>query len=160
MSTKKMILTFAEVFIVWGIIIALVFGGSDSKEECAKRSCDSERAENSIYCSYHEAQDNAIKTYERNHRNSSTYDSTYSNGTERSTSSGSSRAGSSSSSSAKKSTTTRKKSTQKQTSGNSRNSYDEGYDAVYDDDDYDEDRYRDDDDYETGVDDAADELDW
>lgn len=160
MSTKKMILTFAATFITWGIIIALVFGGSDSKEECAKKSCGSERAKNSIYCSYHEAEYNAINTYERNHRNSSTDGSAYSNSTESSTSSGSSRAGSSSSSSAKKSTTTRKKSNHKQTSGNSRNSYDEGYDAVYDDDDYDEDRYRDDDDYETGVDDAVDELDW
>lgn len=160
MSTKQLILTYVALFITWGIIIALVFGGSDSKEECAKKSCESERAENSIYCSYHEAKYNAINTYERNHGNSSTNGSTYSNGTESSTSSGSSQSGSSSSSSAKKSTTTRKENTHKQTSGSSRNSYDEGYDAVYDDDDYDEDRYRDDGDYETGADDAMDELDW
>lgn len=42
------------------------------------------------------------------------------------------------------------------------NSYDAGYDAVYDDDDYDENRYYSDDDYAAGVDDAMDELgeDW
>ena len=39
-------------------------------------------------------------------------------------------------------------------------SYDDGYDAIYDDDDYDEDRYDSDQDYAAGVDDAMDELDW
>mgnify|MGYP004659912243 CR=1 FL=1 len=39
-------------------------------------------------------------------------------------------------------------------------SYDDGYDAIYDDDDYDEDRYNSDPDYAAGVDDAMDELDW
>ena len=39
-------------------------------------------------------------------------------------------------------------------------SYDDGYDAIYDDDDYDKDRYDSDPDYVAGVDDAMDELDW
>ena len=39
-------------------------------------------------------------------------------------------------------------------------SYDDGYDSIYDDDDYDEDRYNSDSDYAAGVDDAMDELDW
>ena len=39
-------------------------------------------------------------------------------------------------------------------------SYDDGYDAIYDDDDYDEDRYDSGPDYAAGVDDAMDELDW
>ena len=39
-------------------------------------------------------------------------------------------------------------------------SYDDGYDAIYDDDDYDKDRYDSDPDYAAGVDDAMDELDW
>lgn len=38
-------------------------------------------------------------------------------------------------------------------------SYDDGYDAIYDDDDYDEDRYNSDPDYAAGADDAMDELD-
>ena len=40
------------------------------------------------------------------------------------------------------------------------NSYDEGYEDVYDNDDYDWDRYRTDRDYANGVDDAMDDLDW
>lgn len=43
-------------------------------------------------------------------------------------------------------------------------SYDEGYDAIYDDDDYDDERYKHDKDYANGVDDALDEReerdDW
>lgn len=39
-------------------------------------------------------------------------------------------------------------------------SYDDGYDAVYYDEDYDEERYWSDSDYADGVDDAMDELDW
>ena len=42
----------------------------------------------------------------------------------------------------------------------SNNGYDDGYDDVYDNDDYDWDRYLNDDDYALGVDDAMDELDW
>lgn len=39
-----------------------------------------------------------------------------------------------------------------------RDSYDDGYEAVYDEDDYDEDRYSEDDDYASGVDDAMEDL--
>lgn len=39
-------------------------------------------------------------------------------------------------------------------------SYDEGYEDVYLNDDYDWERYYRDDDYAAGVDDAMDELDW
>ena len=39
-------------------------------------------------------------------------------------------------------------------------SYDAGYEDVYENDDYDWDRYWSDDDYADGVDDAMDELDW
>ena len=39
------------------------------------------------------------------------------------------------------------------------NSYDDGYNAIYDDDDYDWERYKKDKDYADGVDDAMDELD-
>ena len=40
------------------------------------------------------------------------------------------------------------------------NSYDDGYNAMYDDDDYDWERYKKDKEYADGVDDAMDELDW
>lgn len=39
-------------------------------------------------------------------------------------------------------------------------SYDEGYEDVYDGDDYDWDRYWEDDDYADGVDDAMEDCDW
>ena len=39
-------------------------------------------------------------------------------------------------------------------------SYDDGYNAIYEDDDYDWDRYRSDDDYASGVDDAMEDEDW
>lgn len=40
------------------------------------------------------------------------------------------------------------------------NSYDDGYDSIYDDGDYDDYRYDRDSDYADGVDDAMDELEW
>lgn len=48
----------------------------------------------------------------------------------------------------------------KKTTYNSYESYDEGYEDVYENDDYDWDRYYSDSDYADGVDDAMDELDW
>ena len=71
----------------------------------------------------------------------------------------------------KKSTTTTKKYTTKtsKTSKTSKSSskkksslerYDEGYEDVYENEDYDWDRYWSDDEYADGVDDAMDELDW
>lgn len=45
-------------------------------------------------------------------------------------------------------------------SSGSYSSYDDGYEDVYENDDYDWDRYYSDDDYADGVDDAMDELDW
>lgn len=67
------------------------------------------------------------------------------------TSSGSSNTSSSKGTSTRKSTGSKIK---------SNNGYDDGYDDVYDNDDYDWDRYLNDDDYALGVDDAMDELDW
>ena len=42
----------------------------------------------------------------------------------------------------------------------SMDSYDDGYNAIYEDDDYDWDRYWSDDDYAAGVDDAMEDEDW
>lgn len=52
--------------------------------------------------------------------------------------------------------------TSKNTSSDTKSyeSYDEGYEAIYEDDDYDYERYQNDPDYADGVDDAMDELDW
>lgn len=43
---------------------------------------------------------------------------------------------------------------------NSNESFDDGYDGIYDNDNYDEDRYNRDPYYAAGVDGAMDELDW
>ena len=42
----------------------------------------------------------------------------------------------------------------------SMDSYDDGYNAIYEDDDYDWERYQSDDDYAAGVDDAMEDEDW
>ena len=67
--------------------------------------------------------------------------------------------------SSNKTSTTKKPSSTKKPSGSNKgydthNSYDAGYEDVYENDDYDWDRYYSDDDYANGVDDAMDELDW
>ena len=56
-------------------------------------------------------------------------------------------------------TPTNKNTTSKKTN-DTYNSYDEGYEDIYDNDDYDMDRYYNDEEYAAGVDDAMDELGW
>lgn len=132
---------FKAVALVAGvfIIIALIMDATTPK--CIKSGCDNEQASGSSYCYLH-------KLYS----SSSSYKSSTKN-----YSSSSGRSKSSGSTSSKKSTST---SSSKNYSSNPYKSYDEGYDDVYDNDDYDWDRYYSDDDYADGVDDAMDELDW
>ena len=111
-------------------IIALISDATTPK--CIKAGCDNDQASNSSYCYLH-------KTYSSSSYKSKKYSS------------------SSSSSSTKTSTST---SSSKKTSSSSYKSYDEGYEDVYENDDYDWDRYYSDSDYADGVDDAMDELDW
>lgn len=108
-----------------------------STPTCIKSGCDNDQAEGSSYCYLH-------KLYS----GSSSYkskSSSYSN----SGGSGSSKSSSSSSSSGKS-----------KSYSSSHSSYDDGYEDVYENDDYDWDRYYSDDDYADGVDDAMGELDW
>jgi len=60
----------------------------------------------------------------------------------------------------KKTTYKRKASSKTETKKSAWESYDEGYEDVYDNDDYDWDRYYSDEEYANGVDDAMDDLDW
>ena len=71
----------------------------------------------------------------------------------KSNSSGATTSGKKSTSSSKSTNSTTKK-------YNSYSSYDEGYEDVYDNDDYDWDRYWSDSDYADGVDDAMEDADW
>ena len=132
---------FKAVALVAGvfIIIALIMDATTPK--CIKSGCDNEQAEGSSYCYLHKLYSSS-GSYKPSTKNYSS-------------SSGSSK--SSGSTGSKKSTST---SSSKNYSSNPYKSYDEGYDDVYDNDDYDWDRYYSDDDYADGVDDAMDELDW
>lgn len=138
---------FMMVLLVVGVFILFVAIGNSDNEEverpCMKTGCGSERAAGSYYCYAH-------KTY---YSTKSSYSS--SSG---SSSSNTSTSSSSMSSSTKKSTSG--SSSKKSSSSSSWKSYDEGYEAVYEDDDYDWDRYWSDSDYADGVDDAMDDLDW
>ena len=128
------------IVIGYFLFIGLIMDTSTPK--CIKSGCDNDQAEGSSYCYLH-------KLYS----GSSSYkskSSSYSN------SSGSS--SSKSSSSSNKSTSS--SSSKSKYSSNPYSSYDDGYEDVYENDDYDWDRYYSDDDYADGVDDAMDELDW
>lgn len=108
--------------------------------KCIASGCSDEPAEGSSYCSWHE----------NYYRNKSKYSSSSS---------------SKKSSSSKNSSSSNKSSNSSSSNKNkypsySNDSYDEGYDDVYENDDFDWDRYFSDDDYADGVDDAMDELGW
>lgn len=141
---------------VIGIFVFIGMIGQASEPKCIKSGCDNKQASGSSYCYLH-------KPYSS--KSSSSGTSVYSNKTSGSSSKSSSggtnsytgNTGKTSSSygnsSTKKSTTTKKKTYE---------SYDDGYDDIYMDRDYDYDRYCTDSDYADGVDDAMDEFgeDW
>lgn len=137
--------SFLAVVIVLGVIFLIgAIGQATEEKECAKYGCNRTVSGSGSYCYVHD-------TY----RSSSSYKSSSSSGS----SSSKSTVGSSTSSSTKKnssSSSTKKSSS----SGSSWKSYDEGYDAIYEDDDYDWDRYWSDSDYADGVDDAMEDMDW
>lgn len=146
-----------------GVIIFLVVIGifyfigavsEASEPKCIKAGCDNKQARDSSYCYLH-------KPYTGS--SSSHSSSSYSNKSSSSSSSSSAGSSSNSSSSVNKSTTTNSSSYSSGTKKyNSYDSYDEGYDDIYMDGDYDYDRYDNDSDYADGVDDAMEESgeDW
>lgn len=149
-------------FIVFVGLLGLIgMAIEGSKPTCIKSGCENEQASGSSYCYLH-------KPYSGSY-SSSTGSSGY--GSE-STSTGSSKKYnySSSPSSTSSSNYSGKSKDYSSSSSSSKydtqNSYDDGYDEVYDDLDYDIDRYYEDDDYASGVDDAMGdleeegELDW
>ncbi len=136
----------AAVIVIGGILLfASIFMG---EEECSKAGCTNDRASDSSYCYLHKS---GRYSWSSSGGSSSKYSSSGSSSASKSSSS------SSTSSSTKKSTSG---SSTKSSSSSSWKSYDEGYDAVYEDDDYDWDRYWSDSDYADGVDDAMEDLDW
>ena len=133
------------VIIVFAIIGFFVSLTEKEDPKCAFAGCDNTVSTEGGYCYQHNTPGKRRKaTYgtSSSHSHSTTSSGSTSN------SSGSSSNSGSSSSSYKPSSSS---------SSHSHDSYDSGYDDVYMDGDYDQDRYDRDDDYATGVDDAIEE---
>lgn len=141
-----------------GILFIIGSIGETRESKCIKAGCDNQHTSGSSYCYLH-------KPYTGN--GSSSYTSpSYSNKSTDGSSTDSTNSSSSNYSNKSETTTnssyggsTMKGSTSKK---NSYESYDDGYDDIYMDGDYDYDRYDRDSDYADGVDDAMDEFeeDW
>ena len=133
----------AVFLVVIGIFYIIGAISEASEPKCIKSGCDNKQATNSSYCYLH-------KPYTGS--SSSHSSSSYSN---KSTSSSSS-SSYNNKSTAGSNTSSYNSSTKK---SNTYDSYDDGYDDIYMDGDYDYVRYDRDSDYADGVDDAMDEFD-
>lgn len=134
-------------FVIVMFVIMVGVASSSSKEEeykstCIRSGCDRECAYGSYYCSLHKP--SSSKKYNTNSGSGSSGSSSYKPSSSSSSSSGSSNKPSSSSSSS--------------SAYDSHKDYDDGYNDIYEDGDYDWDRYYEDDDYASGVDDAMDDC--
>ena len=135
----------AVIFLVIiGSLDVICSVGGASEPKCIKTGCDNKQASGSSYCYLHKASGGRYSSYR-----SSAYHSKYSENSSTGNSENTNRSYSNSS---------KKNSSGKRTY----DSYDDGYDDIYMDGDYDYDRYDSDSDYADGVDDAMDETgeDW
>ena len=149
MSTGAAILCTLGILLFIGWIIDL------GTPKCIKSGCDNDAKEGSNYCYLHDNSYYSHGSYSYSYSGSSG-----STKTTKSNSSNSNSGKSNSSTSSYKSTYPSNSSSSKNTHS-SNDSYDDGYSAIYEDDDYDWDRYMSDDDYAAGVDDAIeDEEEW
>lgn len=166
MNDKAFATSVISILVSIGVLI-IAFGPNDTRSlpKCRKVGCHLEQTSDSNYCFYHKlirgltsskSTTSTTETRSKNtdgtgsYGNSSAHSSTSSARSTRSSSYKNSSGGSYSRGSTSSSST----------QSTSYRSYDDGYEAVYDDDDYDQDRYDSDSDYADGVDDAMDELDW
>ena len=140
----------AIFFAIIGVLFVIGSIDEASEPKCIKAGCDNKQASGSSYCYLHKPYTGSNTSH-----SSSSYSNKLSGSTSKSSYSNKSNSinKSSYSSGTKKSTTTKK---------STYDSYDDGYDDIYMDDDYDYDRYDRDSDYADGVDDAMDEYgeDW
>ena len=136
----------AVVLVVIGIFYIIGAISEASEPKCIKSGCDNKQATNSSYCYLHKPYSGSSSS----HSNSSYYNKSSS-----SSSSSSHNNKSTAGSNASSYNSSTKKS-------NTYDSYDDGYDDIYMDGDYDYNRYDRDSDYADGVDDAMDEFeeDW
>ena len=144
----------AIFLVIIGVLFVIGSIGEASEPKCIKAGCDNKQASGSSYCYLHKpytgsSTSHSSSSYSNKSSGSTSKSSTSSNYSNKSNSTNKS----SYSSGIKKNTTT---------SRSTYDSYDDGYDDIYMDGDYDYDRYDRDSDYADGVDDAMDELgeDW
>ena len=142
----------AIFFVIIGILYVIASIGEASEPKCIKAGCDNKQASGSSYCYLHKPYTGSSTSHSGS--SYSNKSSSSSSGSSSSYNSKSNSTNNSSYSSGTKKSTTTKKSTY--------DSYDDGYDDIYMDGDYDYDRYDRDSDYADGVDDAMDEYgeDW
>lgn len=146
----------AVFLVVIGIFYIIGAISEASEPKCIKSGCDNKQATNSSYCYLHKPYTGSSSSH-----SSSSYSNKSTNSSSSSSNNNKSTAGSNASSynsSTKKSST----GTSSSKKSNTYDSYDDGYDDIYMDGDYDYDRYDRDSDYADGVDDAMDEFeeDW
>ncbi|WP_253293586.1 hypothetical protein [Kineothrix sp. MSJ-39] len=155
----------AIFFVVAGILYVIGSIGVSREPKCIEAGCDNKQANGSSYCYLHKPYTGSSSVTSTSSSSSSYSDKASSGSTSQSSTSnwGSSSSNYNSksytndktsySSDTKKGTTTKK---------STYSSYDDGYDDIYMDGDYDYDRYERDCDYADGVDDAMDEdeEDW
>ena len=133
----------AVFLVVIGIFYIIGAISEASEPKCIKSGCDNKQATNSSYCYLHKPYTGSSSLHSSSsYSNESTSSSSSSSHNNKST------AGSN--------TSSYNSSTKK---SNTYDSYDDGYDDIYMDGDYDYDRYDRDSDYADGVDDAMDEFD-
>ncbi len=144
-STGVALLLTIGIMLVIGLII------SAFEPRCSMSGCDKHVSEGDRYCVLHEMSYrsygnpdyNEVYENRQKNKNHNSFSSNFSGSNN-----------TSNSSTVNKGTTSSKK------TYNTYDSYDEGYEDIYDNDDYDMDRYYNDDEYAAGVDDAMDDLDW
>jgi len=144
----------AVFFVIVGVLFIIGSIGEASEPKCIKAGCDNKQASESSYCYLHKPYTGSSSSHSSssysNKSSSSTSKSSTSSSNSSSSYSNKSNMNNKSSYSSSKRVTTTKKSTY--------DSYDDGYDDIYMDGDYDYDRYDSDSDYADGVDDAMDEF--
>lgn len=152
-STGMAIICTIGIMLFIGLIIDL------NTPKCIKSGCDNDAKDGSSYCYLH---DDSSYRYKSNRTTycGSTKSSSSSSSSKSSSASSSEKGGSTSSSSKKSYSSGASVNRSSKKKNSSTDSYDDGYNAVYEDDDYDWDRYRNDDDYAAGVDDAMEDEEW
>ena len=143
------------ILITVGVLLMAGFIMDACTPKCIKSGCNNDAKKGSSYCYLHDHSSYSYKSgsssysgsFKSSSSSSNTKNSSTSHETSSDTTSSSKKTYSSGSSSSKK-------------SYSSMDSYDEGYNAIYEDGDYDWDRYWSDDVYASSVDDAMEDDDW